>query len=209
MDTMSPLNSARSVHSSQRTHRSADLLTQQRFLLFSMSASEQVEADSCMRELENFDTRFVALRARRPKIADSSRRSLPLTLPSSDHLDTGAALQKKRGLAPRSPRQRDVAAAFSSIDANGNGVLSRAEVIKACRRDEQVRALLGLPAIIREGDGREDFESVFQQIDCNDSKDINFEEFNAFVGAITAPAAAPAASATGAAPLALTDATAS
>ena len=47
--------------------------------------------------------------------------------------------------------------------AQRDGVLSRIEVIKACRADERVRELLGLPRVIRQEDGTRDaFEAVFQ-----------------------------------------------
>ena len=41
-----------------------------------------------------------------------------------------------------------------------------------------MRELLGLPQHIRQEDGtRDTFEAVFQSIDGDDSKEINFEEF--------------------------------
>ena len=73
----------------------------------------------------------------------------------------------------------DIAEAFSLIDANGDGVLSRAEVIKACRANERVRTLLGLPKNIRQEDGtRDSFEEVFQKFDADDSKSITLDEFS-------------------------------
>ena len=72
----------------------------------------------------------------------------------------------------------DVEKAFRLIDANNDGELSRAEVIKACRADERVRTLLGLPRVIRQEDGTRDaFEEVFQRIDADDSKAISLDEF--------------------------------
>ena len=57
-----------------------------------------------------------------------------------------------------------IAEAFARIDANGDGVLSRTEVI-ACRANEDIRALLGLPKVIRQEDGTRDaFEAVFQRL---------------------------------------------
>jgi len=71
-----------------------------------------------------------------------------------------------------------VAAAFRRIDTNGDGHLSRAEVIIACRTDAEVRALLGLPQHIRQEDGtREAFERVFQRFDVDYSKGIEMDEF--------------------------------
>ena len=71
--------------------------------------------------------------------------------------------------------------AFSLIDKNGDGTLTRIEVIQACRSDQRVRELLRLPETIRQEDGsREAFESVFQKMDKDDSKGVDFEEFLAF-----------------------------
>merc|ERR1712048_235278 len=71
--------------------------------------------------------------------------------------------------------------AFALIDGNGNGKISRAEVIKACRESEKVRNLLGLPKVIRQEDGsRDQFEAVFQRMDKNESKDVSLDEFSSF-----------------------------
>ena len=81
--------------------------------------------------------------------------------------------------APR--RLASAREAFRLMDTNGNGRLGRAEVIKAVRRDPAVRALLGLPATIRQEDGSRDrFERVFQAMDRDDSKEVDFEEFSRF-----------------------------
>merc|ERR1712139_478610 len=47
-------------------------------------------------------------------------------------------------------------AAFKRIDVNNDGQLSRAEVIKVCRADPEIRELLGLPKNIRQEDGSRD-----------------------------------------------------
>ena len=44
------------------------------------------------------------------------------------------------------PATSEIAEAFARIDTNGDGVLSRIEVIKACRADEGVRGLRGADA---------------------------------------------------------------
>ena len=68
--------------------------------------------------------------------------------------------------------------AFQLIDKNSDGVLTRIEVIKACRADAEVRVLLGLPEKIRQEDGTRDaFEAVFQRLDADDSKAIDLLEF--------------------------------
>lgn len=58
----------------------------------------------------------------------------------------------------------EAAKVFAKIDVNGDGKLSRIEVIKAVRNDASVRVVLGLPETIREGDARAAFESVFQMV---------------------------------------------
>jgi len=77
--------------------------------------------------------------------------------------------------------------AFWLIDVNKDSMLTRAEVIKVCRKEENghIRALLGLPQRIRQGDGsRADFEEVFQRLDADDSKKVSLEEFlDAFAAA--------------------------
>ena len=89
-----------------------------------------------------------------------------------------AAVSAKDTSASPTRRAQMVAAAFRRIDTNGDGHLSRAEVIVACRTDAEVRALLGLPQHIRQEDGtREAFERVFQRFDADDSKGIEMDEF--------------------------------
>ena len=73
------------------------------------------------------------------------------------------------------------AEAFELIDKNGDGRLTRIEVIQACKHDPRVRELLRLPETIRQEDGsREAFEQVFQRMDKDDSKSVDLEEFMAF-----------------------------
>ena len=89
-----------------------------------------------------------------------------------------------------------VHAAFKLIDKNGDGVLSRIEVVKALRTSAQVRKLLALPEKIRQEDGTRDlFERVYQSIDTDDSKSITLTEFEAYFSPATQPGPPPAASA--------------
>ena len=72
-------------------------------------------------------------------------------------------------------------AAFKLIDKNGDGTLTRAEIIKGCRNEQRVRELLQLPLTIRQEDGTRDvFETVYQLIDKDDSKSIDLKEFQVF-----------------------------
>ena len=87
-----------------------------------------------------------------------------------------------------------VHAAFKLIDKNGDGVLSRIEVVKALRTSAQVRKLLALPEKIRQEDGTRDlFERVYQGIDTDDSKSITLPEFEAYFSPATQPAPPPPA----------------
>ena len=86
-----------------------------------------------------------------------------------------------RTLGPAAATSAHVDAAFDLIDTNKDGVLSRAEVIRRCRADAQVRTLLGLPAVIRQADpSHAAFEAVFQQLDADGSRTITRDEFRSF-----------------------------
>ena len=88
-----------------------------------------------------------------------------------------------------------VHAAFKLIDKNGDGALSRIEIVKALRTSAQVRKLLALPEKIRQEDGTRDlFERVYQAIDTDDSKSITLTEFEAYFSPATQPGPPPAAS---------------
>ena len=75
----------------------------------------------------------------------------------------------------------DCEEAFKLIDKNGDGVLSRIEVIQACRTDARVAKLLRLPQRIHQEDGSRDrFEEIFQMMDEDDSKEVDLQEFQKF-----------------------------
>ena len=82
------------------------------------------------------------------------------------------------GGTPRaSASELGIAEAFALMDVNGDGALSRIEVIKACRQHERIRRLLGLPRTIRQEDGsRDEFERLFQRLDSDASKAITLRE---------------------------------
>ena len=145
--------------------------------------------DATMGELDRFDERLDRCLSARPLLAVSARRSLPwsappplnavLTLSSmrADEERTSKPGQSAEVQATEVTRE-SLIECFKHIDANGNGFLSRAEVVKACRSDARVRALLGLPAEIGEAGGSKDeFLQVFQRMDADASKAIDLEEF--------------------------------
>lgn len=64
------------------------------------------------------------------------------------------------------------------MDRNGDGIISRIELIQACRNDPRVRTLLGLPQAIRQEDGtRDTFEQAFQLLEEDASNGITLEGF--------------------------------
>lgn len=81
--------------------------------------------------------------------------------------------------SPLSPVRgnHSVSAAFELIDSSGTGMLNRAKVIKAMRTDPMVRQLIDLPPVTQDDGSRDHLEQVFQAMDRNDSKDVDFAEF--------------------------------
>lgn len=73
-----------------------------------------------------------------------------------------------------------IADAFSRVDANGDGVLTRAELIKALRKDPSLQALLQLPGKVGD-EQRAAFEEVFQGMDADDDRSISCVEFTEFI----------------------------
>jgi len=107
---------------------------------------------------------------------ESSRQPPTPSSPTSSALPTGPTSPTSSAL-PTGPTV-NAAEAFARIDTNGDGLLSRAEIIKACRVDPEVCGLLGLPQWIRQEDGSRDiFETVFQGLDADSSRYIDLAEF--------------------------------
>ncbi|KAL1511747.1 hypothetical protein AB1Y20_005035 [Prymnesium parvum] len=100
--------------------------------------------------------------------------------PASPRASEASAPRLSRGCSSRTLKLR-MHEAFQLIDKNGDGTLTRIEVIQACRHDARVRELLRLPETIRQEDGsRDEFELVFQRMDADDSKGVDFKEFATF-----------------------------
>ena len=84
--------------------------------------------------------------------------------------------------------------AFALIDLDGNGQLSRGEVIRGCREKEKVRLLLGLPRNLNTDDGSTAaFEMVFNKLDPDDSNSVELVEFIRYFSSPQAAAAIKAA----------------
>jgi hypothetical protein len=79
--------------------------------------------------------------------------------------------------------EQNILDAFDRIDVGGHGKLYRSEIMRACRQDERVRVLLGLPRVLRDENGTRDaLERVFQRLDADDSKSFSQDEFLSVFG---------------------------
>lgn len=185
----SPLNSARATQSAAAAARRVGTSTHgihidmaKRRVLMSLSTREAEEQARTFNELERFDRRLDQHLSLRPGLGESARRCLPLTLPNTaeaSKLGSNVALSKRT--AKHSPHVL-IAEAFRKIDRSGDGSLSRAEVIAACRKDADVRSMLGMPADFQDSD-REHFERIFQAMDGDADKRISLDEFVRFFSA--------------------------
>ena len=88
-----------------------------------------------------------------------------------------------------------VTQAFHAIDLDKSGTLSRAEIIRACREQEKVRLLLGLPRNLRESDGSmAALEAVLKKLNPSE-EGVRLAEFVTVFSAPEMRAAVEAASA--------------
>jgi len=72
--------------------------------------------------------------------------------------------------------------AFHRADKNQNGVLTRAEIIRALSKDIKLQTMLRLPSRITVSDmeSQSSFERVFQSMDISGDRKIDISEFKAF-----------------------------
>ena len=123
-----------------------------------------------------------------PNVAEvvHQAESAPAATPDRQ-LQAGAAVQPA-GSSP-APTQQPAAALddaaladiYGRVDRNHDGRITRAELIKTVRSDAGVRAVLGLPQHIGE-DQRPQLEAVFQGMDVDGSRGVDFNEFAAYMG---------------------------
>merc|ERR1711865_814276 len=74
--------------------------------------------------------------------------------------------------------ERQMAVLFKQLDIDGDGLISRAEVKKACKdpKNENVRQMLGLPKKM-DVSSLKILNIIFQGMDTDNSKEVNEEEF--------------------------------
>eukprot|EP01043_Picozoa_sp_COSAG02_P006164 COSAG02_NODE_173_length_31245_cov_413.548096_19_plen_1357_part_00 len=76
-------------------------------------------------------------------------------------------------------REAELRQVFACVDVNGDGTLSRAEVIMRLRKDPDLAELLGLPVRVGAAE-RAAFEAVFQSMDRDNDHEIDADEFVQF-----------------------------
>jgi len=116
----------------------------------------------------------------KPSLA-STKRKLPERFPDEQ--------QNKKPKQPDAPPRpgvppikiKDLREIFDNVDRDGNGLVTKIELVKACRNNPNVAKFFQLPETIRQEDGsRARFEEVFQTIDIDSSKEISWAELLAF-----------------------------
>jgi len=106
--------------------------------------------------------------------SNKSRRRSSMAAPPPQKLPT-VEVAKKRDSSMEVETLLEI---FTEVDKNNNGSVSRAELIKACRRAPGVAEFFGLPSYIRQEDGSRDMlEELFQDMDVDNDKDVTWDEF--------------------------------
>jgi acetyl/propionyl-CoA carboxylase alpha subunit len=92
----------------------------------------------------------------------TKRRFCPTTQKMREWIDNGAGRKKSQQILKR-------------MDLNHDGMISQIEAIKACKKNSQDAADIGLPLgnIRQEGGTRNVFQSVFNEIDTNGDKQLD------------------------------------
>jgi hypothetical protein len=78
-------------------------------------------------------------------------------------------------------------AIFTECDTDGDGVVTKIEFIKACRRNRNISVFFQLPPNIRQEDGsRTQMEKLFQDMDKDSDRKIRWAEFLAYYNEVLA-----------------------
>ena len=114
---------------------------------------------------------------------------LQLFLLGSRLADSQLIAYEARDMAPPPTPKRELAeggaeglaALFRAIDKNGDGMVTRIELLLALRKDRGLADRLALPQHVRqEGSTRAMFERVFAEIDADGSETVTLAEFTAY-----------------------------
>jgi Ca2+-binding EF-hand superfamily protein len=97
-----------------------------------------------------------------------------------ERLDKKKRRAARRRKAQENERRAALLTVFARVDANGDGTVTRAELIKALRGDAELQEMLQLPARVQESQ-REAFERVFQGMDRDNDREVTVTEFVRFV----------------------------
>jgi len=154
---VSPLNSSLTPRDVSMSPRAIEVRQQ----WFQGQQMEKMEVAS---ELEDFDDRLQQMHVRTPRLNQSWRSHIPLTLPRDDYKP--AAVHVQHG-----PADSELEEAFKLIDKSGDGSISFTEFIKGMRSDAKVAALV-------QGDKIQD---AFRRMDTDGSMKVDLDEFKTFI----------------------------
>ncbi|XP_010936991.1 uncharacterized protein [Elaeis guineensis] len=73
--------------------------------------------------------------------------------------------------------QKSVDERFASLDINGDGVLSRAELRRALETFRLLETHFGVDVVTPPGEVAALYDSIFEQFDCDHSGTVDLEEF--------------------------------
>eukprot|EP00658_Telonema_sp_P-2_P083187 TRINITY_DN8943_c0_g1_i8.p1 TRINITY_DN8943_c0_g1~~TRINITY_DN8943_c0_g1_i8.p1 ORF type:complete len:2058 (+),score=512.22 TRINITY_DN8943_c0_g1_i8:149-6322(+) len=76
-------------------------------------------------------------------------------------------------------REARLQVVWDMVDVNHDGGITRTEVIKALRKHPEVREVFGLDVFSQNTQGHNEFESKFQNLDTDNSRNVTWDEFMA------------------------------
>ncbi len=102
-----------------------------------------------------------------------------------DQLPGGDGASAAPGAGSKAARLRQI---FGRADRDGNGSLTRAELILRLRQDAELADILQLPQKVGD-ESRDAFEDVFQHMDRDDDHEVTVEDFVGYLSAYQGAAA--------------------